>query len=42
VLGQTGISAASRIFGRGGAMMVHRVEELPDRLSQLYFRLARR
>jgi len=42
VLGQTGISAASRIFGRGGTMMVHRVEELPDRLSQLYFRLARR
>jgi nitric oxide reductase activation protein len=42
VLGQTGISAASRIFGRGSTMMVHRVEELPDRLSQLYFRLARR
>jgi nitric oxide reductase NorD protein len=42
VLGQTGISAASRIFGRGNAMMVHRVEELPNRLSQLYFRLARR
>jgi nitric oxide reductase NorD protein len=42
VLGQTGISAASRIFGRGNTMMVHRVEELPDRLSQLYFRLARR
>jgi Mg-chelatase subunit ChlD len=42
VLGKTGISAASRIFGRGSTMMVHRVEELPDRLSQLYFRLARR
>jgi nitric oxide reductase NorD protein len=42
VLGQTGISASSRIFGRGSTMMVHRVEELPDRLSQLYFRLARR
>jgi nitric oxide reductase NorD protein len=42
VLGQTGISAASRIFGRGNTMMIHRVEELPDRLSQLYFRLARR
>jgi nitric oxide reductase NorD protein len=42
VLGQSGISAASRIFGRGNTMMVHRVEELPDRLSQLYFRLARR
>ncbi|MGA7805754.1 nitric oxide reductase activation protein NorD, partial [Bradyrhizobium sp.] len=42
VLGQTGINAASRIFGRGSTMMVHRVEELPDRLAQLYFRLARR
>jgi nitric oxide reductase NorD protein len=42
VLGQAGISAASRIFGRGNTMMVHRVEELPDRLAQLYFRLARR
>jgi len=42
VLGQTGMTAASRIFGRGNTMMVHRVEELPDRLSQLYFRLARR
>jgi nitric oxide reductase NorD protein len=42
VLGQAGITAASRIFGRGSTMMVHRVEELPDRLSQLYFRLARR
>jgi len=42
VLGQAGVSAASRIFGRGNTMMVHRVEELPDRLSQLYFRLARR
>jgi nitric oxide reductase NorD protein len=42
VLGKTGISAASRIFGRGNTMIVHRVEELPDRLAQLYFRLARR
>jgi nitric oxide reductase NorD protein len=42
VLGQPGMSAASRIFGRGNTMMVHRVEELPDRLAQLYFRLARR
>jgi Mg-chelatase subunit ChlD len=42
VLGQAGMSAASRMFGRGNTMMVHRVEELPGRLAQLYFRLARR
>lgn len=42
VLGQGAIAAASRIFGRGNTMMVHRVEDLPGRLSELYFRLARR
>ena len=42
VLGRAGIQAASRIFGRGKTMMVHRVEDLPNRLSELYFRLARR
>jgi len=42
VLGQAGLQAANRIFGRGNTMMVHRVEELPSRLSELYFRLARR
>ena len=42
VLGQPGIQAASRIFGRGNTMMVHRIEDLPGRLSELYFRLARR
>jgi len=42
VLGQGSIAAASRIFGRGNTMMVHRVEDLPGRLSELYFRLARR
>jgi hypothetical protein len=42
VLGEAGIRAASRIFGRGNTMMVHRVEDLPNRLSELYFRLARR
>ncbi|MFO1109330.1 MAG: VWA domain-containing protein [Bradyrhizobium sp.] len=41
VLGQAGATAASRIFGRGKTMMVHRVEDLPNRLSELYFRLAR-
>jgi nitric oxide reductase NorD protein len=42
VLGKAGLEAANRIFGRGNTMMVHRVEELPSRLSELYFRLARR
>ena len=42
VLGKTGAVAASRIFGRGNTMLVHRVEDLPGRLSELYFRLARR
>lgn len=41
VLGQDGAPAASRIFGRGRTMMVKRVEDLPNRLSELYFRLAR-
>jgi nitric oxide reductase NorD protein len=42
VLGPSGGAAASRIFGRGKTMAVHRVEDLPGRLSELYFRLARR
>ena len=42
VLGTAGATAASRIFGRGNTMLVHRVEDLPGRLSELYFRLARR
>ncbi|MCA1454555.1 VWA domain-containing protein [Bradyrhizobium sp. BRP22] len=42
VLGQAGGEAAWRIFGRGNTMMVHRIEDLPGRLSELYFRLARR
>ena len=42
VLGKTGAVAAARIFGRGNTMLVHRVEDLPGRLSELYFRLARR
>ena len=41
VLGRPGVAAASRIFGRGNTMLVHRVEDLPARLSELYFRLAR-
>jgi Mg-chelatase subunit ChlD len=42
VLDPGGISAAAKIFGRGNTMLVHRVEDLPSRLSELYFRLARR
>ncbi|MGJ4946520.1 nitric oxide reductase activation protein NorD [Bradyrhizobium sp. HKCCYLS1011] len=42
VLGRAGSEAAARIFGRGNTMLVHRVEDLPARLSELYFRLARR
>ena len=42
VLGLSGMSSAMRIFGRGNTMLVHRIEDLPGRLSELYFRLARR
>jgi nitric oxide reductase NorD protein len=42
VLGTAGTASASRIFGRGNTMVVHRLEDLPNRLSELYFRLARR
>ncbi|NVN85025.1 MAG: VWA domain-containing protein [Rhodopseudomonas sp.] len=42
VLDPGGITAASRIFGRGNTMLVPRVEDLPGQLSGLYFRLARR
>jgi nitric oxide reductase NorD protein len=42
VLDPSGMSSAARIFGRGNTMLVHRVEDLPSRLSELYFRLARR
>jgi Mg-chelatase subunit ChlD len=42
VLGSGAATSASRIFGRGNTMLVPRVEDLPARLSELYFRLARR
>lgn len=42
VLGTAGIASAPRIFGRGNTMLVPRIENLPARLSELYFRLARR
>jgi len=42
VLGSHAMNSAIRIFGRGNTMLVPRVEDLPARLSELYFRLARR
>lgn len=42
VLGSSAVNSAARIFGRGNTMLVPRVEDLPARLSELYFRLARR
>jgi Mg-chelatase subunit ChlD len=42
VLGSGAMNSAVRIFGRGNTMLVPHVEDLPARLSELYFRLARR
>jgi nitric oxide reductase NorD protein len=42
VLGTGAMNSALRVFGRGNTMLVSRVEDLPARLSELYFRLARR
>jgi nitric oxide reductase NorD protein len=42
VLGSGAANSAARIFGRGNTMLVPRVEDLPARLAELYFRLARR
>jgi nitric oxide reductase NorD protein len=42
VLGSGAMNSAVRIFGHGNTMLVPRVEDLPSRLSELYFRLARR
>jgi nitric oxide reductase NorD protein len=42
VLGSGAMNSATRIFGRGNTMLVPKVEDLPARLSELYFRLARR
>jgi nitric oxide reductase NorD protein len=42
VLGSNAMNSAVRIFGRGNTMLVPRVEDLPARLSEVYFRLARR
>jgi hypothetical protein len=40
VLGAAGMTSAARIFGCGNTMLVNRLDELPKRLSELYFRLA--
>jgi nitric oxide reductase activation protein len=42
VLGQAGAAPAARMFGRGGHAVLRRLDELPARLSDLYFRLSRR
>jgi nitric oxide reductase activation protein len=42
VMGSSAMTSAVRIFGRGNTMLVPRVEDLPTRLSEVYFRLARR
>ena len=42
VLGAEGTETAEWIFGRSGHVVLRRMEELPARLSDLYFRLSRR
>jgi len=42
VLGPAGAETAARIFGRAGHVALRRLEDLPARLSDLYFRLSRR
>lgn len=41
-LDPNGKSRAAEIFGRGGNSAVRKIEDLPAKLSELYFRLARR
>ncbi len=41
-LDPAGVGSGPAIFGKANAMPVRRVEDLPMRLSELYFRLARR
>jgi hypothetical protein len=42
VLGGGGADSAARMFGRAGFATLPRLEDLPARLSDLYFRLSRR
>ena len=41
-LDPAGAGPGGRIFGKANAMTIRRIEDLPMRLSELYFRLARR
>ena len=41
-LDPAGSGSGAAIFGRGHNMPVRRLEDLPSRLADLYFRLARR
>jgi len=41
-LDPSGVGSGSAVFGRNQHMPVRRLEDLPARLSELYFRLARR
>ncbi len=41
-LDPAGVGCGPAIFGKANAMPVRRIEDLPQRLSELYFRLARR
>jgi nitric oxide reductase NorD protein len=42
VIGHAGAENAMRIFGRAGYVALRRLEDLPARLADLYFRLSRR
>ena len=42
LLGTQGAENATRMFGRSGYAALRRLEDLPARLSDLYFRLSRR
>lgn len=42
VLGAGGMKSATRVFGLGNTMLIKRIEDLPKRLSELYFRVANR
>lgn len=40
LLGAGGMKSATGIFGAGKTMLINRIEDLPKRLSELYFRVA--
>jgi nitric oxide reductase NorD protein len=42
VLGTHGAETAGRMFGRSACVALRRLDDLPARLSDLYFRLSRR